>query len=150
MIEPMTLAIGGNIASIASLIITVIVFFQVRTIKASLLLNRRIPGTIRDLESASDELRESLKNWPDTELQAKATAQRIDGILLNFVPKLAGADRRKLREVHTLLRRTKSIRYKLFPQNVSERKEAMWEVYLTLVGGVEVLRQRNKDYKKRV
>ncbi len=44
----------------------------------------------------------------------------------------------------------KSIRYKLFPQNVRKRGDAMWDVYLTLVGGVEVLRQRNKDYKKRV
>jgi hypothetical protein len=150
MMERITLAEGGDIASIASLIITVIVFFQVRTIKASLLLNSRIPETIRDLEKASEELREALKGWPDTELHAKATAQRIEGILLNFVPKLAGADRRKLKQVHALLRRTKSIRYKLFPQNVSERKDAMWDVYLTLVGGVEVLRQRNKDYKKRV
>lgn len=150
MIEPMTLAIGGDIASMVSLIITVVVFFQVRTIKASLLLNSRIPETIKDLDSASDELREALKSWPDSELQAKATAQRIDGILLNFVPKLTGVDRRKLKEVRTLLRRSKSIRYALFPQNVAERKDAMWEVYLTLVGGVEVLRQRNKDYKKRV
>jgi hypothetical protein len=150
MMERITLALTGDIASIASLIITIIVFFQVRTIKASLLLNSRTPETIRDLEAASDELREALKGWPDTELQAKTAAQRIDGILLNFVPKLAGAERRKLKEVHALLRRTKSIRYKLFPQNVSERKDAMWEIYLTLVGGVEVLRQRNKDYKKRV
>jgi hypothetical protein len=150
MNEPVALSIAADIASFVGLVITFVVAVQVRKIKAALLLNSRIPEGIRDLQAASDELLETLKDWPNLELQARAHAQRIDGILANFIPKLDGIEKRQLKRAQSLIKQTKSIRYRVFPQTESERRNAMWDVYLTLVGGVEVLRQRNKDYKKRV
>jgi hypothetical protein len=150
MHESWVLSTSADIASIASLVITIIVFFQVRAIKDSVLLRMRIPEAIKDLERACEELRGSLKDWPQLEPQAKGATQRIDGILLNFLPKLSGAEKKKLNEARSLIRRRGSIQNKLFPQNEQERGDAMRNIYTALLGGIEALNQRNKDNKKRV
>ena len=150
MTEPVWLPIFADVASISGLFITIAVAIQVRSIKRSVLVIKRIPGAIQDLEKIAEELRETLKDWPGLEQQSMSALQRIDGILVNFLPKLTGAEKKKLSEPHLLNNRKKSIRYRLFPLSVDERRDALWDVYNSLMGGIEALKQRNKDNKERV
>jgi hypothetical protein len=150
MTEPMALSIIADVASIASLIITIVVAIQVRWIKRSILVVRRIPGAIQDLEKNTEELRETLKDWPRLDHQSKSALQRIDGILVNFLPKLNGAEKKKLSQPHVLIKRRISVRNRIFPLSEAQRKDAMWEVYYSLLGGIEALKQRDKDNQARV
>jgi hypothetical protein len=148
--EPVPLSIFADVCAIAGLFITIGVALQVRSIRRSILVVKRIPGAIQDLEKIAEELREALKDWPSLEQQSTSALQRIDGILVNFLPKLTGAEKKKLSEPHMLIKRRNSVRNRLFPLNVGERSDALWEVYNSLMGGIEALRQRNKDNKERV
>jgi hypothetical protein len=150
LIEPVILSIGADLASIASLLITAFVAIQLRSIKRSILARVRIPEVIRDLEGAAEGLRGTLKEWPSHELEANGMVQRIDGILINFMPKLLGAEKRKLSEPHVLIKQRTSIIYRFRPPSQEQRLDAMWNVYNSLVGAIEMLQQRNKDNKKRV
>jgi hypothetical protein len=146
----MWLSISADISAISGLLITIAVAIQVRSIKRSVLVVKRIPGAIQDLEKYAEELRETLKDWPSLEQQSMSALQQIDGILVNFLPKLAGAEKKKLSVPHLLINKRKSIRYRLFSRTPDERRDALWDVYNSLMGGIEALRQRNKDNKERV
>ncbi len=105
---------------------------------------------IRDLEGAAEGLRGTLKDWPTREMEANGMVQRIDGILINFIPKLLGTEKRKLSEPHVLIKKRMSIMHRFSPPSQEQRLDAMWNVYNSLVGAIEMLQQRNKDNKKRV
>lgn len=150
MIEPVAVAITADVASIASLIVTGLVALQVHTLKKTLLARTRIPEAILDLEKAANLLRESLKEWPDQGSECDEVIQRLDSILVNIVPKVSGAEKRKVSETRSLIKKRTSIRSKLYPPHADERKNEMWDIHNALAGTIEALQQLNKDNTKRV
>jgi hypothetical protein len=150
MSEPEILSISADVASILGLAISVVVWAQVGAIKATVLSRARIPEMIRDLERNAEALRGTFKDWPEHEKEAEGVTQRLDGILLNSLQKLAGADKKKLSQPHNLIKKRSSLLTWLRPNTVEQRLDAMWDIHNALLGAIEVLQQRNKDNKKRV
>ena len=105
MQEPSGLGIVADVASLASLAGTVAVWFQTRSIKRSVLRSARVPGALRDIQRLSDELRTSLKNWPAQELESIGLLAQIDAVLGSVIPKLVGAERRKLQQSKAIIRK---------------------------------------------
>jgi hypothetical protein len=144
------LSIFGDFASFIGLGISLWVLIRVDSIKTELLSKLRLPEAIRDLEKTTDELREALKCWPSTETEANTLIHRVDGILVSFIPKLSGLAKKKLAKSHDLIKKRKSLWRRVSRPSEEDRKDGMWAMHDSLIEGIEILRQCNKDNKKRV
>lgn len=150
MQEPSVLAIIADVASLASLAGTILVWFQAKAIKRSVLRSARVPDTLRDLQKLSDELRLSLRKWPEQERESTGVLAKADAVLANVLPKLVGAERKKLQESKALIRkRTAPLRGWLHKE-ASFRRDAYWDIYDSLLGAIEALNQLNEDHTKRI
>jgi len=149
MSVPVWLSGVADVASVASLIVTGIVWWQIRTIRRSVMRNARVPEALRDLKIFSDELQQNLKGWPELEREANAVLQKVDSVLANVLPKLEGAERGKIKKPKSLIRKRTALWGGWATKSESIRREAYWEIYGSLLGAMEALRQLTADYKKR-
>jgi hypothetical protein len=150
MSVPGWLAIVADAASVASLGVTGIVWFQTRQIKRSIMRNARVPDALRDLERFSELFRQNLKDWPEREREANVILAQADSVLINVLPKLAGAEKGKIQKPQLLIRRRTAILRGWARKPDPIRHNAYWDIYESLVGATEALRQLNADYKKRI
>jgi integrase len=103
MSVPVWLSVVADVASVASLSVTGIVWWQIRDIRRSVMRNARVPEALRDLQKYSDELRQNLKGWPELEREANAVLAKVDSVLINVLPKLVGAERGKIKKPQSLI-----------------------------------------------
>jgi hypothetical protein len=150
MIEPFWLSIVADSASVLSLALTGVVWWHTRAIKRSVMRNARVPDALKDLQKLTDELRQALKGWPELEREANGVLARADSVLINVLPKLVGAEKKKIQEPKSLIRRRTALFGGWIGKPVSVRHDAYWKIYDSLLGATEALKQLNEDYKKRI
>ena len=151
MSEPVFLAIGADIASVISLALTGLVWWQTRAIKRSVMRNARVPDALRDLEKLTDDLLQALKGWPELEREANGVIARADSVLINVLPKLVGAEKKKIQEPKSLIRKRTAVWGGWDKKSDAIRHDAFWEILRRPpLARRKALRQLNQDYKKEV
>jgi len=134
------LSLVGNLASIAGLIVSLLVLWGVRRIRLHFLLRARIPEIMKDLEDRADRFSKLLKEFESQRNQCKNEMSICQPVLHNLRDKLP---RQSRTEVDSLLSTIKRVR----GHGIVVSKDTAWEFYTDLQALIESVKQFEQDTK---
>ncbi len=150
MTIPLWYSVAADAASLLSLVITAIIWYQTRLIKQAVVARARLPQLVRRLDKQAAALLSSLEDWPTAEDAANARISECYSILQNLLPKLSRTEREQPKRVMNLIRSRNALWRGWGKGSDTERRSKMSEVQWGLLGVSESLKQIHEDQNQRV
>lgn len=136
-----TLSIAGNLASLLGFVVSCYVLWDLQKIKKQFIFKARIPAQIESLEGQAKELADSLSTNDIRAIEQKISV--ANSILKNLSEK-ANSDIRK--EIVNLIKKIQDY-YSISSKDLGPGMNKAYEIYSSMLGIVEALRQQHEDSK---
>ena len=146
-VVPVSLGVAGDIASVAGLVISVIVWLQVRSIKRSFVLRARLPELLVALRAISADLLKVLKNSDMQPGDPRAELARLNALLTHLMDKVERPQREMAKRILDVSREGGSRRLVTVSWKEQQQRDEVWQVYFGVEESIESLTQVNKDSK---
>jgi hypothetical protein len=130
----------NTVLGIVGFFITVIVMFQVRSIRQSFRAKARLPKIIEDLNKAGSALSKNLGNWPANKNDGGAQVKVAASLIASAIPLVPRASRRSLSITHDKL----SNAVRDFSSAAYDDPSSAWDLYgdiLSILAGLNQIEQ---------
>jgi hypothetical protein len=131
------IAFAGDIASLLSLVLTLLVYFNVRKLRRAYLFTARVPELTEELDSKAAELARLHATSEASKSQLQVVLAEIDVLSRSLRSKVDGDSRRAVKAVLVSITE--------YPGR--ESADAVWQVYVAMQKCLAELRQAQLDLK---
>jgi hypothetical protein len=147
MVVPEWVGLAADVASIAGLTITILVWRQVRSIKRSFVLRARIPEILIALKSINANLLNGFGAPGEPSRDPRADLARLHAVLVNLLQKVERPQRALVKALQDEIREGNRLTALNLPLLQGISRDAIWQVYFGVEGLLESLKQVTKDNK---
>lgn len=133
----------GLALGLVGFVITLIVMWEVRTIKRSFRSRARLPEVIRDLEKCGSSLSKTLQNWPSMRHLSRGHVKVAASLLHSSLPLLAKPERKTAIVMHSKF----AIAAQHFDGPEFDQATAVWDLYSDIQSTIASLNQVASNVK---
>jgi hypothetical protein len=131
------IAFASDIASIASLALTLLVYFNVRKLRRAYLFTARVPELTEELSSRASELARLHVTSAESRTQIQVLLAEVDVLMRSLKSKVDGSSRTSV----------KAVLLAIAEYEGNESADVVWRVYVAMQKCLAELRQTQLDLK---
>jgi hypothetical protein len=126
---------------IVGFFITLVVMFQVRSIRLTFRARARLPQIGKELQKAGSALSASLDNWPARKNDGHERIKVASSLIEDAIPFVPRANRRKMAQINKKL----TVAARDFPDIRYDSPDAVWDLYSDIQVVITRLNQVEKN-----
>lgn len=138
---PQPIQDANTILGILGFFITLLVMFQVRSIKKSFKSKALLPDIVSEIESKGSALNKLLPGWPNTKNEIKVTIKSTHSLINTSLQFATNPEKKEIKRINGQIK----LAILLFETKKYNNLNAIWDIYGDIQTAITNLKQNSKN-----